>query len=323
MMVTADKRIGVFVMSYGTPASMAQIEEYYTHIRRGRPPSPEQLQDLVSRYEAIVGGFFPLRKHTDNQVEALERRLNELAQKDVGRTSNTQPVYVCYQGLKHARPYIEDGIKQMAAEGITDAIGIVLAPHYSSLSVGTYIERAREQAEALHINIRFVESYHLHPLLLEALSSRVTSTLQRFSGVPIEQIKVLFSAHSLPQSIVAQGDPYPEQLLETSRAIVARTGVVRWAFAWQSAGNTPVPWLGPDITDALREIAAQGEVKYVLVCPIGFVSDHLEVLYDIDIECQAVCDEHGLQLLRTPSLNSDPLFIDTLAQSVRGESVHV
>lgn len=303
-----SNKTGVLVMSYGTPESLDQVEAYYTHIRRGRPPSEQQLSALIERYEAIVGGFFPLRMHTDLQVEALERRLNE-----------ERDEYICFQGLKHARPYIEDGVEAMVGAGVEKAVGIVLAPHYSKLSVGTYIDRAQAAAEALGVQMRFVENYHLHPKLLQALCIRVEEALGRFKDVPREQIQVLFSAHSLPESIMEHNDPYPEQLLETSRAIAAQTGVVHWTFSWQSAGNTPVKWLGPDVIDVLRGIAEQGERRHVIVCPIGFVSDHLEVLYDIDIECQALCHELGLQLERTASLNTDPLYIETLADAVRSK----
>lgn len=306
------KKTGVLVMSYGTPESLDQVEAYYTHIRRGRPPSQQELNDLLQRYEAIVGGFFPLRKHTDQQVEALEQRLNEMHDKDHDN-------YICFQGLKHARPFIEDGVEAMVQAGVEEAVGIVLAPHYSTMSIGAYIDRAKAKADILGLPMSFVESYHLHPKLLQALCERVEEALQRFKDVQSERIQVLFSAHSLPVTILEHNDPYPEQLLETSRAIAKQLGIVNWDFAWQSAGNTPVKWLGPDITEVLRTIASQGERRHVIVCPIGFVSDHLEVLYDIDIECQTLCRELGVQLTRTASLNSDPLYIETLADSVRSK----
>jgi ferrochelatase len=302
----SKRKIGVLVMSYGTPESLDQVEEYYTHIRRGRPPEPEQLQNLTDRYEAI-GGLFPLRENTNKQVKALEDMLNQL---------HPELEFVCYQGLKHAHPLIEDGVKNMAEDGIKEAVGVVLAPHYSTMSVGSYNKRAEEKGEELGIKMTFVKSYHLHPSLIDALVSRVDNAISRFQETPKEEIRVIFSAHSLPEKILEMNDPYPEQLLETSRAIAERTGVTNWQFAWQSAGQTAMPWLGPDILDVLRTINAEEKIQAALICPIGFVSDHLEVLFDIDIECQGVAKELGMHLERTASLNVDPKYIETLADVV-------
>ncbi len=304
------RKIGVLVMSYGTPESMDQIEAYYTHIRRGNPPSPEQLDNLKKRYEAIVGGFFPLRENTDRQVRTLEETLNR-RYADQG-----QRRFVCYQGLKHARPFIEDGVEQMAADGVDQAVGIVLAPHYSVMSVGSYIKRAREAAEKHGLPMNFVESYHLHPQLVEALTLKVSDAMNRFSPQEREQVRVIFSAHSLPESILEMGDPYPRQLLETSEAVAKRAGVADWQFAWQSAGRTSVPWLGPDILDVLRRIRSEEQVRCVLMCPLGFVSDHLEVLYDIDIECRQLAGQLDMHLERTASLNTDEKFMECLAERV-------
>ncbi|HEX7056252.1 MAG TPA: ferrochelatase [Bacilli bacterium] len=300
-----NRRIGVLVMSYGTPESMEQIEAYYTHIRHGHKPSPELLGELTSRYEAIVGGVFPLRENTNRQVSALQETLDRM-----------YPNYsfVCYQGLKHAAPFIEDGVKQMAADGLREAVGIVLAPHYSTMSVGDYTKRARETAVACGIRMNFVDQYHLHPDLLSALANRVRAGLAGF-GEQADRTEVIFSAHSLPAKILEANDPYPQQLLETSQAVAERAGVAKWRFAWQSAGRTAEPWLGPDILDVLETIRGEG-IEHVLVCPVGFVSDHLEVLYDIDIECKQKAAKLGIHLERTASLNTDPLYMKTLAESV-------
>ncbi|MCZ8519104.1 MULTISPECIES: ferrochelatase [Paenibacillus] len=302
-----QKKVGVLVMSYGTPESLEGIEAYYTHIRRGHPPTAEQLEDLRSRYEAIVGGVFPLRENTDKQVQALEARLNE-------KYPDTE--FVCYQGLKHAAPFIEDGVERMAQDGVAEAVGIVLAPHYSVMSVGGYIKRAKEKAEALGLPIRFVQSYHLHPALIEALSIRVEEALGKFGEGAKERVQVLFTAHSLPEKILEMKDPYPEQLLATSKAIADEVGLSRWQFGWQSAGQTGVPWLGPDILEVMKTLQEEGQTKEVLVCPVGFVSDHLEVLYDLDIEAQKTARELGLHLERTRSLNTDPLYMEALSESV-------
>ncbi|OAB39872.1 ferrochelatase [Paenibacillus macquariensis subsp. defensor] len=303
-------KVGVLVMSYGTPESIDGIEAYYTHIRRGNAPTPEQLQDLTSRYEAIVGGVFPLRENTNQQVIELQSALNRSQEQ-------SEIEYVCYQGLKHASPLIEDGVEQMAKDGIKRAVGIVLAPHYSIMSVGSYIKRAQEKAKELGIEMSFVESYHLHPKLIQALSERVSAKLDQFeeAGAVREEVRVLFSAHSLPSRIVEMGDPYPEQLLETSRAIAEATGVTSWQFSWQSAGRTAEPWLGPDILDTLQELSVE-QIENVLVAPVGFVSDHLEVLYDLDIEAQAISKELDMRLMRIDSLNSDPLYMETLRDEV-------
>ncbi|WP_379137232.1 ferrochelatase [Paenibacillus sp. sgz500958] len=304
-------KIGVLVMSYGTPESMEDVEAYYTHIRRGNPPSAEQLKELKDRYEAIVGGVFPLRENTDRQVEALEAALNS-------SNDDAEVKYVCYQGLKHAKPFIEDGVEAMVRDGITEAVGIVLAPHYSVMSVGTYIKRAQAKAEVSGITMAFVESYHLHPELIDVLTRRVSARLDQFeeAGAKRDAVRVLFSAHSLPERILSMGDPYRDQLLETSAAVAKQAGVASWQFTWQSAGRTAEPWLGPDILDTLRELSKE-QVEDVLVAPVGFVSDHLEVLYDLDIEAQAIAGELDMRLMRIESLNSDPAYMSVLSDVVR------
>lgn len=294
-------------MSYGTPESLDQIEAYYTHIRRGNPPSAQQLQDLQDRYEAIVGGFFPLRENTNKQVQGLQDTLNR---------EHPDITFTCYQGLKHADPFVEDGVAQMVQDGIQEAVGVVLAPHYSTMSVGSYVKRAKEKAEELGLPIKFVLNYHLHPKLIEALTMRVERALRKFEHASRDEVRVIFTAHSLPEKILEMNDPYPQQLMETSKAIAEKAGVANWQFGWQSAGQTATPWLGPDILDVLRTIREEENVKHVLLCPIGFVSDHLEVLYDIDIECQALARELGMQLERTESLNTDPLYMQTLSDVV-------
>ena len=304
-MSLGTKPTGVLVMSYGTPENMESVEAYYTHIRRGHPPTAEQLEDLSARYRAIVGGVFPLRENTNRQAAALQRTLDERA--GPGR-------YVCYQGLKHAAPFIEDGIAAMAGDGIREAIGIVLAPHYSSMSVGGYLKRAQEEAAKHGIRFAGVPSYHLHPELISALAERVRRGLDKFGDARGDAI-VLFSAHSLPKRIEQTGDPYPEQLLETSHAVAMAAGVDRWQFTWQSAGQTGEPWLGPDILETVDSLAREG-VRSILVAPVGFVSDHLEVLYDLDIEASRYAEERGVRLERIEMLNDDPQYMSALADSL-------
>jgi len=306
-MSNQGEKIGVLVMSYGTPQSLDDVEAYYTHIRRGHPPTPELLKELKDRYEAIVGGVFPLRENTNGQVAGLQDKLEQLAPGQ----------YVCYQGLKHASPFIEDGVEAMAKDGIKKAVGIVLAPHFSTMSVGGYIKRAQAKAEELGIEIACVKEYHMHPKLIQALTERVDAGVNKLAEAAggREKVKVLFSAHSLPEKIRELGDPYEQQLLETSAAVAKEAGIEGWEFTWQSAGRTKDPWLGPDILDTLPGHAEAG-VKAILVAPVGFVSDHLEVLYDLDIEANAVGKELGIELDRIAMLNRDPLYMETLAESI-------
>ncbi|UHA72577.1 ferrochelatase [Paenibacillus sp. 481] len=312
----AQRTIGVLVMSYGTPRSMDEIEPYYTHIRRGSPPAPEQLQELRDRYEAIVGGVFPLREHTDRQVEGLQAALNE-------RTAGSDVRYVCYQGLKHVQPYIEDGVVAMARDGITEAVSIVLAPHYSVMSVGSYNKRAQEEADKQGIRMQSVKSYHLHPTLVEAWTERVSEQLTAFEqdGAAQAEVKVLFSAHSLPTRILEMNDPYPDELHATSAAIATQLGLSdgQWQFTWQSAGQTATPWLGPDISETLAGLAQQG-VRHMLSAPIGFVSDHLEVMYDLDIETTQQAQSLNVNYKRTRMLNDDSKFMNVLADAVVGDA---
>jgi ferrochelatase len=299
--------IGVLVMSYGTPESLEQVEAYYTHIRRGIPPAAEQLQELIDRYDAIVGGFFPLRENTNKQVAAIQAKLDELY--GPGQ-------FICYQGLKHAHPFIEDGVEAIAGGQFKRAISIVLAPHYSSMSVGSYNKRAKETAAQLGLPIHCIDNYHMHPKLIQALTQRVENALSKFTEVNREDVRVIFTAHSLPERILQINDPYVDQLHETSHEIARQVGITNWQFGWQSAGRTREPWLGPDILDTLRAVHDEEGVRHVLICPVGFVSDHLEVLYDLDIEAKQLAAELGMHLERTASLNTDPLYIETLCDVI-------
>lgn len=301
----SKKKLGLLVMAYGTPSRLDEVEAYYTHIRRGNPPTPEKLKELMERYEAI-GGLSPLNEITRSQVTELERKLNETSE---------EYSFHAYMGMKHAQPFIEEAVAQMEKDGISAAVGIVLAPHYSVMSVGTYNKTALESAQAHNIDLTCVTSYHLEPALIEALVQRMEQALSQFRVDKQKEVKVLFTAHSLPEKILELGDPYPEQLRETAQAVAEGSGVTNWDNGWQSAGQTAVPWLGPDILDEMKNLRDQG-VKNLIISPIGFVSDHLEVLYDIDIEAQKLAKELDIHLVRTASLNSDPLFIEALSRAV-------
>ncbi|MCF6092471.1 ferrochelatase [Microaerobacter geothermalis] len=295
-----EKPIGILLMAYGTPRSLDEVEAYYTHIRRGRKPTQEQLNELISRYEAI-GGLSPLRKITEAQAQGLEELLNEAG-----------GGYRVYLGMKHSSPFIADTVKKMAEDGITRAVGLVLAPHYSVMSVGTYIQAALEAAQSYpSLHLTFIKNWHVQPKYLQAISTRIKGTLKRFPTDVQDQVRVIFSAHSLPRRILDMGDPYPAQLEETGNEVAKMVPLRHWLYAWQSAGRTPEPWLGPDILDVIREEHSKGN-RYLISCPVGFVSDHLEVLYDIDIECQKQSNELGVHLERTPMLNADLDFLQGL-----------
>ncbi|MOA08700.1 Ferrochelatase [compost metagenome] len=205
----------------------------------------------------------------------------------------------------------------MAEDGIKEAIGIVLAPHYSVMSIGGYIKRAETKASEVGISMKFIRSYHTHPKLIKAFVNRVSSKLELFkeAGAERDKVKVLFSAHSLPAKILEMGDPYQDQLLETSKEVAQGAGVSNWQFTWQSAGRTADPWLGPDILDTLHDLSKE-QVEDVLVAPVGFVSDHLEVLYDLDIEAKTVAKELDMRLERIDSLNTDPLYMEALSELI-------
>ena len=289
-------------MAYGTPEDLDDVEAYYTDIRRGRPPPPELLAELVGRYRAI-GGRSPLREITFAQAAGIAARTGVKA----------------WVGQKHAAPFIRDAIEGLAAAGVERAVGVVLAPHYSALSVGDYERRARAAADAVRWGgeLRVIPSWHLDDGYLDWLAGRVGETLALLPAGSKAAATVIFSAHSLPERILEVGDPYPDQLAATAAAVATRAGLDRWRIGWQSAGRTGEAWLGPDILDVVRDLAATGATA-VVVCPSGFVADHLEILYDIDIEARGVAAEAGLPLVRTRSPNADPEFLDALGSIVAG-----
>jgi protoporphyrin/coproporphyrin ferrochelatase len=297
-------RVGVLVMAYGTPTTREDVEAYYTRIRHGRAPTPELLADLVRRYDAI-GGTSPLARRTAAQVDALRVALEA---SDPGR-------FDVRFGAKYEPPLIEDTAQAMRADGLTRVIGLALAPHSSSMSTDQYMTRARE---ALGEGVAFsaIGAWWDAAGFLDLIAERVRRALATIPEERRASTEVIFSAHSLPEKILASGDTYPEQLRESAARAAALANVDRWDIAWQSAGRTADPWIGPDILEVLRQKRAAG-VTDVVSCPIGFVADHLEVLFDIDVEAQGVAREVGLHLVRTASLNDDADFIDVLARVVR------
>jgi protoporphyrin/coproporphyrin ferrochelatase len=277
-------KTAVVLMAYGSPTRPEDIPAYFEDIRGGRPVRPEAVAELAERYRRI-GGSSPLNEITERQRAALEHDLGV-------------PVYV---GMKHWTPRIADAVDRALEEGAERIVGLVLAPHYSGISIGGYRDRL-EDGVGNRAELVMIESWHDHKPFVEILAERVGET----------DAHVVFTAHSLPARILDQGDPYKDQLLETSRLVAERAGVASWSFAFQSASPTGEPWLGPDILEELDDLYARG-VRKVLVAPVGFVSDHLEILWDIDVEAREKADELGLELDRIESLNDAPEFARALS----------
>ncbi|AKP75589.1 MULTISPECIES: ferrochelatase [Priestia] len=303
----SKKVMGLLVMAYGTPYKEEDIERYYTHIRRGRKPSPEALEDLQNRYEAI-GGISPLAKITQQQMESLEKRLNEV---------QDEIEFKAYLGLKHIEPFVEDAVEAMHKDGIKEAVSIVLAPHFSTFSVKSYNGRAKETAEKLGGPIiHSVESWYSEPKFIQYWATRVKQTFDLIDEEKRQKAVLIVSAHSLPEKIIAAGDPYPNQLQETADLIAQAAGIEHYEIGWQSAGNTPEPWIGPDVQDLTRELHEEKGYTSFVYTPVGFIADHLEVLYDNDYECKVVTDEIGADYYRPEMPNAQPEFIDGLATVV-------
>ena len=291
-------------MAYGTPRSTEEILPYYTDIRRGRVPTPEQLADLTARYDAI-GGISPLAARTEAQRDALQHALDTEAPGE----------YHVQLGLKHAHPMIEESVNDLAQQGFTTIIALVLAPHYSSYSIGQYVGRATEAALPHGITVIGIDSWATEPAFIRFIANDME---QKRSNMPA-RTRVLFTAHSLPQRIIDGGDPYPQELHATATAVAKQLNMNEgddWGIAWQSAGRTPEPWIGPDILAVLHEIADTKSADGVVVSACGFVADHLEVLYDLDIEAQHLADKLGLAFARTACVNDDAEVMTALAHRV-------
>lgn len=305
--------IGVLLMAYGGPASLDELPGYLADIRSGRPTTRAILDEMTHNYR-LIGGKSPLLEISTQQGAALEKLLND---------GETRPRYKVYMGMRHWSPWIEDTIRKMLDDGIRQAVGIVLAPQYSSFSIAKYQERVRNGL-ALNrgkLDFAFVDSYNTAPRYIEALANRVREGIERFPAAEQKQVHVILSAHALPVRIVRMGDPYQDQLLQTAGLVAAAAGLSpdQWTWSFQSAGRTPEPWLGPPLEETITNLAGR-DLKNLVSVPIGFVSDHVEILFDIDIKAQALARELGVRLERPPALNLDPLFIHTLAEVVREHS---
>jgi ferrochelatase len=287
-------------MAYGGPSNLDQVEAYYRDIRRGSPPPPGLLAELIGRYRAIGGGS-PLSALVERQRAALRV---ELARRGL-------PVAV-YAGMRHIEPRIGRIVREMAADGIERIVAIALAPQRSSNAAGyrRAVDEALAEMDGTAPRVEFVESWHDQPRFIEALAAATGEALGRFADAAA--VHVMFTAHSLPSRVVADGDRYPDEVRATAALVAGRLGRPGYTVAFQSAGRTGEPWLGPEIRDEIHRLAEDG-VRELVVCPVGFVADHLEVLYDIDIEARAVAREAGIRLERARSMNDDPTFIAGLA----------
>jgi protoporphyrin/coproporphyrin ferrochelatase len=309
--------IGVLLMAYGGPNDLNELPGYLADIRSGRPTSQAVLNEMRHNYEQI-GGKSPLLEITRKQGAALENLLN-----------SEGGDYKIYYGMRHWSPWIEETVRDMLNDGIRRAVALVLAPHYSGMSIAKYHQKVKAGLEMFgdaehQIQFDFVDSYHDAPPYIQALVNRVEDGLSRWDAAERPNVHVVFSAHSLPVRIIKAGDPYQDQLLETARLVAEGAGLreEQWSWSYQSAGRTPEPWLGPQIEVYVKTLAEKG-IKNLVSIPVGFVSDHVEILFDIDIKAQKVAREYGVRLERPPALNDDPLYIRALADLVRQKTGNI
>jgi protoporphyrin/coproporphyrin ferrochelatase len=302
---STTQSVGVFLMAHGSPDHLDDMAAYLQHVRGGRPTPQVLVDDIRGRYQ-LIGGRSPLLDLTRAQGKALEARLNANGRR-----------FRVYVGMRHWHPFIKDTVQQMVSDGIRRVVAVSMAPQYSRLSVGAYrcaLEVAQEEL-GIRLDVTTVTSWHDHPLLLQAFAESVQAICRQLSHEVRTQLCVIFTAHSLPQHILAEGDPYPHEVDRTAAGVAKRLGLTTWEVAYQSQGATAEPWLGPTLDEVFDRAAAQNR-RALLVVPIGFVCDHVEILYDIDILAQKVAQEKGLCLWRTASLNTSPTFIETLASVV-------
>jgi protoporphyrin/coproporphyrin ferrochelatase len=292
----ADESLAVLLMAYGGPGSLDDVEPYLRDVRGGRPTAPELVREIRHRYEQI-GGRSPILPITEAQAAGLA-------------AATRLPVYV---GMRHWHPYIAETVERLVAARHRRVVAIVMAPHYSTMSVGAYEKRLLE-ASAGRLELALVRSWGDHPLFLDAVAEQLSQTLQRFPDPAA--VRVLFTAHSLPQRILAAGDPYPDQLRASAAAVAKRLRLPAWEFAFQSAGATSEPWLGPDAGEVIERLAGEARREFI-VAPVGFVCDHVEILFDVDIEYQALARKLGVRLERPRSLNDSPMLIACLADLVK------
>lgn len=313
----------VFLMAYGGPTSLDDIEGFLLDIRGGRQTPAELIEEIKERY-ALIGGKSPLLEITCDQAEALEACLNTPPE---GETELPHPPFRVYVGMRHWNPYIKEAMTEMVQDGIKNVVALCMTPYYSEMTVGNYVQKFREAQTDLcvDLNVVYIKNWHTHPLYIETIAEKVQAALKRFPDEVRQMVQLVFTAHSLPASVIERGDPYEDHLKETMNLILERLEMgakpssplaERARFCYQSAGARQVKWLGPQIEEVLEEMAGEGH-KHILVVPIGFLCDHVEILYDIDIECQELAHQHDITLKRTDSMNTTPHFIESLADIVR------
>jgi protoporphyrin/coproporphyrin ferrochelatase len=291
-------------MAYGSPNSLDEVGDYLAQVRGGRRSNPDEIEHLKQRYQRI-GGRTPLLQITKSQADALEKNL----------LANGVPARVSF-GMKHWHPFVDDVVEKISTDNPPILVGVALAPHYSKLSIGGYEDSVKRGLARENSSLEFVmvKSWHTQSSLIKALSTRVSNGLREMKGSG--PTIVVFTAHSLPLRAVSTDDPYRAQLLETSQLVAKEANVTDWDFAFQSASGPLGTWLGPSLKEKISQLSKRG-VKQILVCPVGFVSDHLEILYDLDVEAKDYANSLGIALARTLSLNDDPMFIEALAAVVR------
>ena len=294
--------IGLLVMAYGGPNNIDEVEPYLLDVRGYRPTAPEIIHEVRERYREI-GGRSPILEQTQEQATALETALNTDGQE-----------FKVFVGMRHWHPYIKDTLAEMQAQGIECAVGLVMAPHRSRMSIEAYFKKIGEAGSS--IEVAPINEWYLLPGYLDALVSRVHAALERFPADVRSQVPVIFSAHSLPERILTWNDPYPEQLRATVDAVMQRLGDQPHDFAFQSAAISNEPWLGPDVSESIKRYAAQGQ-KNIISCPIGFVCEHVEVLYDIDIVYQKLAKSLGVRLERIEMVHTAPQMMAGLAELIR------
>ncbi len=298
-------RTAVLLMAYGSPRTPDEVEPYFTDIRGGRPPSPQVLKVLADRYERI-GGRSPLNEITQEQAESLERLLGQEHPGD----------FAVFTGMKHWHPFVADTVAKIAEAGIPKVIGLVLAPHYSKKSIGEYEARILKARDALGANfdLTMVKSWYDEPAFVDLVAQNLKESLDGWDAADPGTC-VFFTAHSIPARIVAEGDPYADQLSDSAKVYADAAGISNYTTGWQSESSTGEPWLGPDILVRLGTFAEEGG-RRALIAPVGFVADHLEVLFDVDVECVERAEELDIELRRICSPNVDPRFIRALADIV-------
>ena len=287
-------------MAYGGPGNVDDVEPYLMDIRGGRPTKPQLVEEIRARY-ARIGGRSPILELTRAQATGVGRALGG--------------GFRVYVGMRHWHPYIQDAVTEIARAGHRRVVGVAMAPHYSNMSVGAYEKKLLQAADGgERLDVALIRSWWSHPRFLDAVADRIAQALQRFPRP--SAVQVIFTAHSLPEKILASADPYPDELNASATEVARRARLTDWRFAYQSAGATADPWLGPDAGEVITELARAGH-EAILLVPIGFVCDHVEILYDIDVEYQALAKRLGVQLERTASLNDDPGLVAAVADVVR------